>query len=174
MRLLLPAIIAILFASQALALEPTPAEREILNQGLISDGNHLAGGALGTLFGFGIGQAVQGRYLDTGWIFTVGEVGSLGLMVAGASDSTIGCATSYSYYSTCTSRVDSKLALGLVAFVVVRIWELIDVWIGPVTHNDKYRRLKKRYGEEANGTGASLTILPSLAGGATLGLQFRF
>src|SRR5262245_38862858 len=48
----------------------TPEERELLARGEIDAGSAVAGGAIGTFFGFGIGHAVQGRYSDMGWIFT--------------------------------------------------------------------------------------------------------
>ena len=38
----------------------SPEEREILNRGEINDSTYAIGGIVGTLFGLGLGQAVQG------------------------------------------------------------------------------------------------------------------
>ena len=40
----------------------------------VSKTNYYAGGVLGVLPGFGIGHAVQGRWMEKGWIFTAGEI----------------------------------------------------------------------------------------------------
>ncbi len=55
------------------AYQPTPEEQSLLASGYINDGTMLAGGAVAFLLGFGIGQGVEGRWHDTGWIFTLGE-----------------------------------------------------------------------------------------------------
>ena len=46
--------------------------------------NYIAGGVVGTVVGLGIGQAINGNYANTGWIFTAFE-GALGvgMMVTG-------------------------------------------------------------------------------------------
>lgn len=38
---------------------------------------YIAGGLLGVWPGFGVGHAIQGRYFDSGWIYTAGEAGAL-------------------------------------------------------------------------------------------------
>src|SRR4051794_8061508 len=43
-------------------------DQEILERGEISDLEYIGGGAGSLFFGFGFGQAVQGRWDDTGWI----------------------------------------------------------------------------------------------------------
>src|SRR5690606_27430608 len=55
----------------------TMEERELLARGEIDAGPHIAGGVVSMFIGFGAGHAVQGRFGDTGWIFLVGEVGSI-------------------------------------------------------------------------------------------------
>ena len=46
----------------------------------ISKNRYITGGVLGTALGFGIGHAVQGRWLsDKGWIFTSAELVTLGV-----------------------------------------------------------------------------------------------
>ncbi len=46
--------------------------------------NYIAGGVVGTVVGLGIGQAINGNYANTGWIFTAFEgVLGVGMMVTG-------------------------------------------------------------------------------------------
>src|SRR5512146_1511966 len=65
----------------------TPEERELLDQGEISDGQHIGGGAMALFVGLGVGQAVQGRWHDTGWIFTLGEPVAVTIMMIGVAES---------------------------------------------------------------------------------------
>src|SRR5512140_558304 len=58
-------------------------ERDLLADGEISGGRYLGGGMAAVFFGFGVGHAVQGRWLDQGWIFTFGEPAAFGVMMAG-------------------------------------------------------------------------------------------
>jgi hypothetical protein len=145
---------------------------EALQRGEISEFAHLAGGLVGTFVGFGIGQAVQGRYHDTGWIFTVGESVSFGLVVVGlvrcvdllASDGGLDC----------EDRGDLNwLIAGLVGLVGFRIWELVDVWGGPVWHNDRVRSARLRAYPPA---GLGLYLAPPAAGrrGGVAGISLRF
>src|SRR5205085_907677 len=67
---------------------PRPAltdyDRKVLQIGEISDTRYVLGGVIGTYpIGLGLGHAIQGRYMDRGWIFTVGELGSLAVVLAG-------------------------------------------------------------------------------------------
>ncbi len=149
--------------------EPAPEyrldsdERWILDRGEISEGAYVAGGILGTFPGLGIGHAVQGRYLQKGWIFTVGEIGSYGLAVAGA----VNCLADSLSSRDCNGGL---IVLGVAAYVGFRVWEIIDVWAGPPEHNRRYRSLKKRFPDEGS---MSFYVLP-LPGETLAGLQFRF
>src|SRR5690606_6489502 len=64
---------------QPIQVQVTPDEQELLERGFISQGQHVGGGLAAMFIGFGVGQAVQGRWSDKGWIFTIGE----GLAIAG-------------------------------------------------------------------------------------------
>src|SRR5690349_5932967 len=63
----------------------TAEEYELLAEGEISEGAHYGGAALSFFFGLGAGQAVQGRWGETGWIFTLGEIGAAGLLFYGVA-----------------------------------------------------------------------------------------
>src|SRR5687767_14647149 len=48
-------------------------DHDLLMRGEISDGEHAAGAIASIFIGFGSGQAIQGRWSDKGWIFTLGD-----------------------------------------------------------------------------------------------------
>jgi hypothetical protein len=121
-------------------------DSDILARGEISTTRYIIGGILATYPGFGIGHAVQMRYSSRGWIFTVGELGSAAVLVAGLSQcvsTTIGFGTSQSRtsYDCSGSGLITLGALGIVGF---RIWEIIDGWVAPIDLNRRYRELKNR------------------------------
>lgn len=141
------------------------SEREILMRGEISSGRYILGGIVGTYpLGFGLGHAIQGRYTEKGWIFTVGELGSIGVLYMGVGR----CVNSWDWDSKCDS---SLIMAGLIGFVFFRIWEIVDVWATPPMINQKYRNLKKMMGP--NHSDFETLLLPEKDGGR-LALQWRF
>lgn len=127
----------------------TDHEREILRKGEISTTQYIIGGIVGTYpIGLGVGHAIQGRYTEKGWIFTAGEFGSLAAFLAGIGS----CWHGDQYYSC-----NSGLAFaGIVGFVGFRIWEIIDVWAGPLEQNRNYREIKNLLHED------TITFQPAL------------
>src|SRR5262245_55241343 len=69
----------------------TPGEAALLRDGEISDGQHIGGGVLAIFPGFGIGQAVQGRWLEKGWMFTLGEAVFGVAFTIGLTNVIVGC-----------------------------------------------------------------------------------
>lgn len=139
-------ILASLVSTQAAQAQQqlTTREADLLERGPIGTGPYVAGGVLGTLLlPFGIGQAIQGRYADTGWIFTVGEVGSLVLVFAGAS-STYYAYSSTTGYSRSFSSINGLAIAGAIGFVGFHIAEIIDLWTGPPAHNRAYERAQQK------------------------------
>ena len=146
----------------------TPEEYDLLAQGEIPPELTVAGGLVGTFFGLGLGHAVQGRYGDIGWVFTVGEVG-------GVTVAMIGLAQCLDIDSDC----DEAPALfwgGLLAFVGFRIGELVDVWAGPSRHNDKVRALRLRLGYPPPQQQWGLYLSPTKGGdgGKVMGVSWTF
>lgn len=141
-------------------------ERKILQIGEITPTRYVVGGILGTYpLGFGIGQAIQGRYLDTGWIFTVGEAASIVLMVSGVRDCWQG-----SYYESCNDG--GAIVAGAIGFIAFKVWEIVDLWAVPPEHNRRYREIRSRMGEDQITFHPAL--LPIASGGAMLGLRITF
>ena len=143
----------------------TPEEREILRNGEIGDNAYFAGGVVGTFFGLGIGQAIQGRYVPTGLMMTVGEVSSFSIAMAGA----ISCIDLPGCHH------DGLVSAGLIAYLGFRVWEIIDVWATPSSINSRYRNLKDHVDE----TKADFFVAPVAGQGASidgtrLALQFHF
>jgi hypothetical protein len=153
-------------------------EQDLLNRGEITDGRHVGGILVSLFFGLGIGQAVQGRYGDTGWIFTVGEAGSTVAVVVGLAKTLDSCLDTLE--SRCGDNSTGQVLLigGLIGLVVFRVWEVADAIGGPPRHNARVRELRMRLGMPP--TGFARRMQPYLApplsrdGGATAGLTLRF
>ena len=81
----------------------------------ISRSKYIIGGAVGTIFGLGVGHAIQGRWMSTGWIHTLLQAGvGIGLGIA-----------------TAQGKGDQMSVVALLAitlFAIDRIWEIVDVW----------------------------------------------
>jgi hypothetical protein len=143
----------------------THEEHELLARGEIDSGAHIAGGLVGAFFGLGIGHAVQGRFGEKGWIFLVGEVGSMIVLVSAFAS----CVDELS-----CERQSGWILAGFAGLVGFRIWELIDVWVGPATHNNRVRAARAK----AYGAHYGLYVAPPLSSdggtGGVAGLTLRF
>lgn len=155
----------------------TPEEREILARGEISTTAYVAGGVVGTFVGLGIGNAIQGRYMPYGLVFTLGEIGSASLYAWGVADCLEQDLNGVITRSTVHCH-DGALVVGAIGLVGFRVWEIIDNWAAPPLHNDRYRDLKRRV-DGAPSAHVEWLILPAIAeerklDGAALGMQIKF
>ena len=150
-------------------------ERDLLARGEISEGAHFGGGLLGTFMGLGFGHAVQGRYLEKGWIFTVGEVGSFTALITGVIRCFEGDDDPEFGDDGCDNNDEMLVWGGIIGILVFRTWEMIDVWAGPASHNARVRAARnKAYGYTSH-PGYSLYLVPSSKGsGAVGGFTLRF
>ena len=95
---------------------------------------YLSGAVVGSFVPFGIGHAIQGRYKEIGWVFTLSELASVAVIAGGLTWATI--ATSRHYAATKGPSMyipAGSLALliaGAIAAGGFRIWEIIDLWVG--------------------------------------------
>ena len=145
-------------------MQPTSEESAILDRGEINGAAYVIGAILGTYpLGFGIGHAIQGRYKEMGYIFTIGELGSLGVMMAGG----VQCVGKWSGGDSCDGTL---LTLGAVGFLGFKVWEIIDLWVTPLEINSRYRRVHARFGNEVS-LSPTLQVVP---GGGLVGMQMRF
>ncbi len=174
MKLIFLAVV--LFSSVSFAIEAVPEapqkktstilspdDQRILERGEMTTTRYVTSGIVGSYFGLGIGQAIQGRYSDKGWIFTAGELGSIFVAVIGFGDC-IG--DTLSGYHDCNSGL---LALGIAGYVGFRIWDVVDLWATPLDEERRYRYLKSK--ETAFNW---RPVLMARENSPMLGLQFGF
>lgn len=150
---------------QPRTIQMTPDERELVLRGEIDQNLYIGGALIGTFLApFGIGQAVQGRWSDRGWIFTVGEAASIGVIIAGISR-----------FDSSTDDGEGLLIAGVLGLVGFRIWEMVDLWVGPPLHNQKVQRVYMKYGIPPGSQfyGAAPYVAPTGRGGAIAGFTFR-
>lgn len=85
------------------------------------------GAVVGTLTGFGIGHALQGRYRASGWKWTLGEVATLGttFVVSHNECSTRASSEPNAEPTTCSSAWPSVAILGWLGF---RVWQAVDLF----------------------------------------------
>jgi hypothetical protein len=161
----------LIYEAQKKEIKLTDKDKAILEMGEISTARYITGGILGTYpFGLGIGHAIQGRWSEDGQIFTFGELASVGVVIGGA----LSCL----YKSgdedwSCSSFEQTLIVLGALGFIGLRIWEIVDVWAVPPSHNSKFNKLKK-YINESKQTKASLDLVPVFSPSMGQGVGFKY
>jgi len=145
-------------------------DRELLEAGEISDGQWGGGVLASVAFGFGTGQAIQGRWHDTGWIFTLGESLSFLAFVVELPTAFSDCFDCGPSHQHDQDRAADIMIGSLIVFAGLHIWEIGDAAVGPSAHNARYREMRARHPElymvqpfaarASNGTGgvAGLTL----------------
>jgi hypothetical protein len=151
----------------------SPEDQDLLSRGEISDGQIVGGGLIAVFFGFGLGQAVEGRFGDTGWIFLLGEGASYGALIAGLVDALGDCATSDTQCHHGSGA--GLLVAGMVGFLVFHVWGAVDAFTGPADHNRRVRDLRMRLGMPPQFNYARVTPYVHHADGQTsAGLAWHF
>ena len=156
----------------------TQDELDIYRKGPIDQSTHVLGGLLGTFIGFGSGHIMYGMYGQRGWIYTAGEVGSLTLMIIGASRYNNNCTVYYYGQNDCrdSSAGKTELVVGLTGWFLFRIAEIIDVWTAPSSRNYEYGRIRGKLLENAYAPRWSIAPVaysPKNARSVMPGLQFN-
>jgi hypothetical protein len=118
-----------------------PDDQHLLARGEITDGQWIGGGVASILVGFGVGQAVQGRWGERGWIFTLGDA-ALGTVAMVSIGYTIGCSVSGTSCNTAIPVMYGSV-LALAAF---RVLEVADAFAVPPARNARLRRLRMELG----------------------------
>jgi hypothetical protein len=154
-----------------------------LNDGFIRPERAAIGGVVAFFIGFGMGQATEGRWHETGWIFTLGEAVSLGAIIGGAVG-IVNCAgggNGDAGLDNCSaSGGDGGSAAfligGVIALTGFRIWEIVDAFAGPSGHNERLHDLHRRMGyrDYAHNIVPYVTRPQSADGGMSAGLSLRF
>ncbi len=159
--------------AQQKGLELSARELRVLEVGVVPRTNYVVGGVVGTWpVGLGTGHMVQGRWYDTGWKFTVSQLGAIGMMLA--SGTCVG-KVFRNDDNDCTGPHEVLMLSGLFAFTGLRLWEIYDVWAVPPRQNARHRKLEERI-RSAPVPAASLTMVPVLTHerAAGLALQLNF
>lgn len=141
----------------------TPAEQAMLRDGEVSGAAHVGGIVAASTLGFGTGQLVQGRWLERGWIFTVGEMASGVLFSIAATENDLD-----------TTLVNVLGFSGLAAFVGLHAWEIADAAIVPARHNRRVRFLRARMGLPTVSLDVRPVGEPGGHRGALVGLRVSF
>lgn len=149
----------------------TTDEIKIYREGDIGTLGRVTGGVVGTVVGFGLGHLFIGKYGEQGWVYTVGELGSLVAISVGAT-AAIGDWVS----GNKNGGGSTLLWVGIVGYYGFRIWEIVDVWVRPGSHNERYRAIKEKVDGAPSEKKISLFVTPTVTaqGGAGLGVGFQF
>jgi hypothetical protein len=158
---------------QPMPIQLSADDHKLLMRGEISDGQHIGGVAGNLFFGFGLGQAIQGRWGDTGWIFTLGEIAAITAVVVGATRN-LDCA--FDEPSCDEDEGVGLIVAGMVGLVVFRVWSVVDAFAGPQRHNTRVRELRMRLGMPMPMyTRLQPYVAPTRDGGGGIaGVTFRF
>lgn len=119
----------------------TRKEKRVARIGKISSGRQVSGGLLGTYPGFGLGHVAQNRWKDDGKFFTYGQLGAVALMAV--SGSCVGELFDKND-NDCGGPQEVLLLTGLVGYIGLRIWEIVDVWQAPARQNRRFEFLRNR------------------------------
>lgn len=169
----------LIYEAQKKGINLTEKDQEILEIGEISQTRYIIGGILGTYpIGLGVGHAVQGRWSQKGWIFTAGELGSIGVLLVGA----LGCVNNeadngFNGKDDCSDLNKALIVTGAISYIGFRIWEAVDVWVAPHGHNKKVRELKDYINKaEIPPVKSSLNLVPLVIPkmGQGIGLTYIF
>ena len=108
------------------------------NEKVVFFENYLLSGPMALFIGMGSGHAIQGRYHERGWIFSLGFALSAMTMVGGfvAFLMTAPPCEGDDCSNNTSLPVPAKISLGVTmvgatAFALVKVWETMDVFILP-------------------------------------------
>jgi hypothetical protein len=168
--ILVVVVVAVLAGSGHAQSNLSPEDWEALEAGEIDDTQHIVGGLVGTFFGLGLGHAVQGRMEDKGWMFLGGEVAGVAAIIIGVGMCVDEGVSDLGFEDEhdCPTWL---IAGGVIALGVFRLWELVDVWAGPVWHNQRVREARARAFRPFV---APTLRLDGSVGGMQAGLSLRF
>lgn len=147
--------------------QPGFGERELVAAGGFTSHEIVAGGIAGLVAGFGIGQLIQGRWRQRGWIFFVNDVLSVGLGIEG--------------YTTCRDdtldqdrrdRGCAIAALFTATLALSRVLQAGDALIVPALRNRRLRRELEQ--DRAPVARYGVVVAPRGDGSMTLGFAMRF
>ncbi len=160
------------YAPAPMPVQLTLDEQFLLERGYISDGQQIGGTVVAFFFGFGLGHAVQGRYMERGYLFTIGDAVT-GFIFVNGMIKMFDC-----LFGSCTQAQEESMErwilVGAISTTVVRTWEIVDAAVGPSTHNRKLRDLHIRLGMRPLYARMTPYVAPAHDTGAVAGVSLRF
>lgn len=158
-------------------IEITAEEAWLLKRRDINKSRYVVGGIVESAYGFGIGHIVQGRWLEKGWVFTLGEVSAVAVAVYGFRElhRSAWCRTG-EFGTECGDRTYAHTLMlsGLVTYMGFRIWGAIDAWATPMAEAGRRRTLRKRLGLPPGAYLAPVLSTTPDATGPMAGFDLRF
>ncbi len=109
-----------------LANAAEPIKVKPASSGGISTGRYITGGIVGSVVGFGIGHAIQRRYMPLGLVFTLGEAAAYTAFFA---DTRFGTSTSLGVTTVRATSIGTIGTIGLIAALGLHVWEVVDLWV---------------------------------------------
>ncbi|HEY6032904.1 MAG TPA: hypothetical protein VIV58_01560, partial [Kofleriaceae bacterium] len=167
-----PSAVPPAYAYQPAPIQLSPEDQELLAEGEMPAVQHAGGGALAFVLGFGTGHMVQGRWLETGWIFTLTEAASYGAIIYGFSKWDVNCSD---IDAKCSNANAATLIIGgLVGTLGFHVWEVLDAFIVPANRNRRVRELRRQLGLAPAPRPYSFYVAPHADGGGQAGLVLHF
>jgi hypothetical protein len=158
--------------ASASPLTLTADEEQLLDEGLIS-GDRIAGGVVLSIFvPFGAGQAVEGRWGNTGYLFAIGDA----VWVSGLVGIVANHGQSCGGQSTHCNGWDELVPFDILLMLAVKTLEVVDASVGPGKHNRRVRGVRSKLGQPLDDEARVLPfIVPSDRGkGGVAGLSLSF
>ncbi len=140
--------------SRGAAAEPKSVDVAEEGDESLSTARYASGSVVGTVFGLGSGHVIQGRWLTSGWKYTLGEVGFAGLALSALS------AGAHCEDRSCNTRTAVLGVVGLTGFAATRIASTIDLWSAPHGQKDGVAKVQ-------------LALVP-IKGAASAGVRIRW
>ena len=153
----------------------TPEEQRLLARGPISDGRIMLGTLFALSWGFGLGQAIEGRWHETGWIFTLADAVGAAILMGSMAD----CVSRGEGFSgpPCNDALDTTLDItGAAVLLVSRVAGVHDAVAGADDDNARLGELRARLAKPVSQLAPYVAPVrgPRTSGGAIVGLTLRF
>jgi len=149
----------------------TADEEQLLDEGMIT-GDRIAGGVVLSIFvPFGAGQAVEGRWGNTGYLFAVGDA----LWISGLVGIVANHGQDCGELSTHCNGWDKLVPFDILLMTVVKTLEIVDASVGPGKHNRRVKAVRSKLGQPLDDEARVIPfIVPTDHSGGVAGVSFRF
>jgi hypothetical protein len=148
----------------------TANEERLLDEGLISGDRIAAGVVLSAMLPFGAGQAAEGRWWRTGYLFAIAD----GALIAGLV-ATVNEPRKTEPCGDVGFCVDSWRNVVIMLMLSVKALEIVDASVGPHVHNNRVRAVRSKLGQPLDDEARLIPfIVPTDHSGGVAGVALRF